>query len=413
MTRQERDADWHVRELLAQLSQVSMPSKLSGLAEYVDRAETVAFHHVTAAALQFVIDSSRGTLKKSESGWIFDSQSQGHFMVGLACDAFDPKLLVLTCSRLGGDRPPKTTNSRYDLAPPGKYKTLELLWAAELAYLSEPLGVLVKRLCDEASNYIAETILSRLNSGELRVAKQLYDLLRIVVTDSETRAKVWFATVGPEYGFRLVDDAAGSGALKAIYAGVGNDAVSPERVLAQLVQTRLPREMLLMDISAKSGSVIDGDIPKAGYAQQGLSYTYVMHALYHSDNFCIFPVYRADPIAVFALFPSDLDSVRNLLANNASRFAEVASRLVEPIIEAASLFDSELPPGNVPIPQTIIAAAEVGMSSTSEPESPAAGIDRENLGLLLFKSLAAIRESRGGTYGLRRSGTRLGWVQDK
>lgn len=408
MTNQERDADWHVRELLSQLSRVGMPSKLAGLTDYVDRAETVAFHHAISAVSEFVVDISRGALRNDDGGWIFDSQSRAHYSIRLATDAFDPKLLVLTCSRLGDNTPRQSVRSRWDLAPPGKFKTLELVWATELTHLVEPLGALVQRLCDEASDYIAERILARLNSTELHVAKELYNLLRVVVTDPDTRAKIWFATVGPHYGFRLVDDAAGSGALKAIYAGVANDAVSPERVLAQLIQTKLPRELLLMDVSAKAGSVLDGNIPKAGYAQQGMSYTYVMRSLYRSENFCIYPVYRAEKIAVFALFPSELDSVRNLIANNLSRFAEVASRLVSPIIEAASLFDSELPPGNVPVPQTDTHVA-VDMDTISDPslDSVTAGSDRENLGVLLFRSLAAIKESRRGTVGLRRFGTRL------
>lgn len=410
MAELNRDTDWYLRELLSTLSQVKVPSKLSGLSEYVDTAETVAFHRIALAASEYVFDLSKGTLGSNDGGWVYDSQSQGYYSISLSCDAFDPKLLVLVCSRLGdgGAGPPQSVRSRFHLAPPGKFKELELVWPATFAYMVEPLGALVQRLFDETSTYIAEQLLTRLNSAELRVAKELYALLRVVVTDPEMRATIWFATVGPEYGFRLVDDAAGSGALKAIYNGVANDPVSPERIFAQLIQTKLPRQLLLMDLSAKRGLVMDGCIPKAGYAQQGLSYTYVMQSLYQANQFCIFPIFRAESVAVFALFPSELDAVRNLMAENLSRFEEVAARLVTPIVEAAHLFDSELPPGSVPIPRVASDGGnEKRVSFGPDLEGVLGGEGRDNLGLLLFESLSSIKENRKGTAALRRSGTRL------
>lgn len=333
--------DIYLRKVLNSISEIKQPSRLFGLSDYVKLAEGVLIQGVVDLLNEHIEDCSNGVIANSGGGYINDKSSGKQYMLSVSHNISHPKALAIVWTPLRGSSSSSILlDSACFLSSPCAFSSLEVYSPPEIVDYAISSMYLARKLLEEGSDYIFENILSILQNEEISVAKKLYDELRLVVLDKDKREEVWFATLSSEYGFRLADPRVGSKALDAIRKGIGGDSVSPLVVLSQLIETRLPRELLLMNEAAKTEKIVDASIPRSGYAISGHGYTYVMQVLYDSDSFGILKICEKDGVVVLALFPSDSTYVRDLLVEHKAQLGEVAEAIIDPIRAARNLFDS-------------------------------------------------------------------------
>ena len=233
----------------------------------------------------------------------------------------------------------KATRRSGPIRSPGRFKRFVVSVPPSLAGAATQVVEHGQLILDAGYQWVADKILELAESQEIRVGEGLYSLCREIFPEIEFRREIWFATVGPLYGFRLIAPEVVDGALE-VYSSAAKDLpVSALDLLAQLIATCLPRELLLMDKAARRGGIMDVNISDAGYARD--PYAFVMSGLYKSTAFTIYPILRRreDDLAVMALFPTHRVAILSRFDAYVEDFRERAVNLAAAITEASSLFE--------------------------------------------------------------------------
>ena len=225
------------------------------------------------------------------------------------------------------------------LAAPGRYRKLRVYVPEKWEFLADYIVPAGQLILDAGYSWIADMIVQAMDGAEEKVTARLYGLSREIFPEDDLRKKLWFATVGPVYGFRLVSSEVTKEALRDISAFTTDLAVDPVDLLAELLTTRLPRQMLLMDKAAKLDSTINLNFADAGYSKSPSRYAFVMKSLYGGSSVSMMTLLRADNFAVLALFPTGHREISLRLEAHRHEFEEVARQLSGPIVKAASLFE--------------------------------------------------------------------------
>jgi hypothetical protein len=210
---------------------------------------------------------------------------------------------------------------------------------ADLSVVATPLLERATMLLEVGYSWIATKIFELCSSEEVTVAKGLYALSREIFPEKSLRELIWFASVGPLFGFRLISPDVSNAALDALARNTSGAPVSPLELLGGLLESRLPRELLLMNVAARSDSAIDLDVSDAGYSKGGSRYAFVLSSLYGGRSITMLPILRADQFAVMALFPAGYELIVSRIEAHRSLFESRALELSQAIVEAADLFE--------------------------------------------------------------------------
>jgi len=208
-------------------------------------------------------------------------------------------------------------------------------------HLSDTLLQRGQLILDTGYSWMVESILLMVERQQLRVAEGLYALSRELFPERTLQREVWFATVGPAFGFRLISPDVTRAALDAITLTTLDLPVNPIDFLAELLATRLPRDQLMMNVAAKGDQTIDVDLRNAGYARTDSRYSFVLNRLYGSYAVTMMPLLRSHNFAVLALFPTGRAAIRDRLEVHRDEFGDRALELSGTIVDAATLFDPE------------------------------------------------------------------------
>jgi hypothetical protein len=251
---------------------------------------------------------------------------------------------------------------------PGRFKRFAVTLPSSLSDAATPVLEHGQLILDTAYSWIADQILEFTDARELHVAEGLYSLARELFPEPNYRRELWFATVGPLYGFRLIASEVVDGALRTYSEGVRDLPISPLDLLARLLASCLPRNLLLMDAAARRDGAMDVDVSNAGYAHD--PYAYVMKSLYGSTSFTIYPLLTRSHLSVMALFPTGRQAILSRLEAHKGEFSDRARDLASAIEESARLFE----------------VVETKPEETDEPS-----VKRLNIGHLVGQTVEAAR----------------------
>ncbi len=338
-----RDAEQTRSALLDLLRTSCGTPTLASCIAFVQSAEEVAKSFTVAHAKVYLAELSPFRLVPAGANTLVDNRGDQYLVLG----SEEPKNhldFFITVIPLTPGKPENLKEQAARLRPPSRFREVWVLVPAVFESIQNALLERSKFIMDISYAWIADSIIRMVDSDQIRVAEGLYDISRDVFPEENLREQIWFATVGPVYGFRFMTPEVVRSALKMISSQTLEMPVDPIDLLAELISTRLPRQLLLMDKAARVDFSMDVDIADAGYSKGVSRYPFVLKSLYGSSSLTMLPLLRAANFAVLALFPAKNDIIRDRLDSHMNEFAERALQLTQKLVEASSLFEDHSDP---------------------------------------------------------------------
>jgi hypothetical protein len=319
-----------------------------------DLAETVSlerFSDLRSAARaveQLVVDHCQSGVRKMLDYFLLTNGNRDirelytlPMAISAGRDLRNPRLLVLTVTANQQLRTPTPLSSTFEIAGHGMVREVTVMTPDFLDEFASLACDLCAQLVEMGYAWLDAAVDEFVHRAELSVAAEMYSLVRGILPARAAHENLWFACLHREFGFRLVDPVVSSAALQLIDENVERFGGSAAQFLAELLQTRLPRDQLLMQRSHELGTTLEVDVADAGYTRKGDIYSYVLTALYGSTAFTIFPVYAVGPTTIFALYPAGQSEIADHLRQHRSELERMASDVATRLDEYASLFDAE------------------------------------------------------------------------
>lgn len=235
----------------------------------------------------------------------------------------------------------KTVSRSRQIGGYGQYEKLELVLAQQAAEHVTLIADVVVAVLESGYTWIKERIDNFVKQQEVALGEKLYAYMRSIFPSEEVAENLWFAVLTEEYGFRLIDPKAADRAYGLMRPHARTYGHSPTQLVAELLQTRLPRETLLMHKALALGQCVDVDLADASYRKEGALYATVLAALYGSDAFTIFPLREDGRFSILALFPTGMPIIRERLTAHRSQLIEIASELGHEVKKAERLFERD------------------------------------------------------------------------
>ena len=117
---------------------------------------------------------------------------------------------------------------------------------------------------------------------------------------------------------------------------------STNRLVAEMVSTRLPKEKLLMQKAIEANQIMDVDIKQAKYSKEGSIYSAAMSSFYGCDSFTIHPILIDSKANVVALYPSDMRSeLEYVLSMHANELIKICNNSTSRIYQVQKLFEGK------------------------------------------------------------------------
>jgi hypothetical protein len=223
----------------------------------------------------------------------------------------------------------------------GPLANVSVILPAAIASYEEPILTLAATVLDVGLAWIETSLLDAMGDAEVAIVEALYSLVRRIMPEPSLHRYVWFATVGPLYGFRFVSRPVTEQALEKLKSFVNGKTIDPLDLLAALLASRRPKGGLLMTKAIAEGRCIEVDVADADYAHDGNYYAYVLTALYGGTAFTIYPVHSIGEFHVVALFPVGRHDIADRLTHEIAELRDVSTRLGRQISEAVALFDQD------------------------------------------------------------------------
>jgi|GEM_PF-6046753 hypothetical protein len=190
----------------------------------------------------------------------------------------------------------------------GRTKRVRLYLCKTLDADVDLLCSIVTAVLEAGYEWMTHQIEELSSSVELSLVDNLYKELRRIVENDLLQANLWFSCVTKGHGFRLIEPSLVKKAFPLIDKHANEFGYGANRLVADLISTRLPCEGLLMHACAQINRCMDGDMAQARYKHDGSTYLATLISLYGKEAFTIFPLYVSSVFSVLALFPTETRS---------------------------------------------------------------------------------------------------------
>jgi hypothetical protein len=279
------------------LSSLSLP-KLPDLAEQV---EEMARQRLLASIRDFAPQICLSRKAATEGCLVHSDGTVLHYSA--ADDLEDRQRLGIVFTPVSETKP-RMRQRQIAIAGPGRYAKVRYFWPHELALDFELLTEITRAALETAYSWFKTAVHLTIDHERLSLGQHLYRSLRTVIPDDSLRENLWFATVTDDYGFRLLDPDLAHAAFGLIQPHAPKYGYSVNRLVAELLSTRLPRAKLLMQRAVAENRCVVADLSTAIYRKEGSIYASALAALYGSESFAVSPILTKGPICIVALYPA-------------------------------------------------------------------------------------------------------------
>lgn len=227
-----------------------------------------------------------------------------------------------------------------NLTSTGKYKKISVILPNKLIKSKICIIDFFKCIFETTYSWFKEQVLYYINNNKVCVARKLYSYLHSKVESKEILQNFWFAIVGQGYGFRLLDYDLTLNAFELIDKSVEKYDGYTNRLVTELISTKLPTQKMLMQIAIDNKATLIGDLSKAVYTSEGSIYSTTLNTLYDGESFVIQPLY-IDDFSVLALYPIELkNEIESIIKYNQSVFCQLVQDEMKQLITAYDLFSN-------------------------------------------------------------------------
>ena len=313
--------------------------RLAALSEAVDEIESLIQQHCGQRIRELLVAVSNLRVVPASSYLLGPGDEYFELVV-----TNDPRktgvLLVTVLARSPYESQPLTKRVRR-ISGYGRYDKVEVLLPRCITEHATLIVESVVAICESGYAWIRERIEELVASEEVALGARLYRYARTIFPSRKINENLWFAVVSEQWGFRLIDGTVVDRAFDLMKPQALEYGHSTTKLVAELLQTRLPREKLLMQQALTLGQCIDVSLADAQYRQEGSIYASVLSALYGSDAFTIFPIRQEGQFSILALFPTGMSLVKERLIEHKDEMCEIASTIGCEVKQAEKLFDRD------------------------------------------------------------------------
>jgi len=326
------------RSKLLMFLQQSCPAPTLGAAsEFLTSVET-ALTEAVGSSLRHILDTKSHLGLSGLSGHLTDSDGV-HYVLSSAPDPGAPATFIVSLIPISPQGPLDLVRRRRKVRRSGRYSDAVVILPDRVKESASLCADAVQLLLITGYAWAVSQILMIASRAETEIGIHLYRLLHKVVPEDPLASRVWFATIGPAYGFRLCDPQATTAALEVIQQNLLGAPISPLAILASLLETRLPRQRTLMQKAAAQHRCIEVDVSDTDYARDGDFYAYVLKMLYGGTALTIMPLSVTDAVSVFALYPTGEGVISRRLEAHRDDFERLATAHADEIVKAIDLFE--------------------------------------------------------------------------
>lgn len=327
----------HIRNELNQLPKIY---SIDGLRNLCENTEQKVLSLCIAFIKEYADKLFRSVTKKYSNDFIVDVDGN-FYSIRLTDDIVEKtKLIVLINSqRLISS---ELTTIDIKLKSTGKYKKISVILPNKLIRGKIYITELFKCIFETTYFWFKEQVLYYISNNKICVARKLYSYLHSTVENKEILQNFWFAIVGQGYGFRLLDYDLTLSAFDLIDKNIEKYDVYTNRLVSELISTKLPTQKMLMQIAIDNKAILIGDLRKAVYTSEGSIYSTTLYTLYDSNNFVIQPIY-IDDFSILALYPVELkNEIESIINHHKAVFCQLVRNEMTQLITAYDLFSNRV-----------------------------------------------------------------------
>lgn len=315
---------------------------LNSLEQNLGSIKINQLQYLSEAIESFILQKLDDTIKKyssvlwgltlHEASCIFN-YSRCHLFYTFACSIRKYEEMILTIT--SESEFVELKNVEISLDAYGRYKKLVFIYPEFLKIDPNATLGLIKTMFEVGYNWYFEQIDRIVASLEVSLADELYSYTRKIIYNKQLRDNLWFSSITDGYGFRLIGRDVSRSSFKLIDGNNKSSFHSTNRLVAELLNTRLPSNQLLMNQCALLKQCIDADMSNADYSKGDNIYGLTLAAFYDSTSFTIYPIYISDRFAVFCLFPTEHNKyLSEILSQHSNELTEVILRRKSDLIKS-------------------------------------------------------------------------------
>lgn len=285
------------------------------------------------------------------SDYIVDSNGDFYY-VKFVEDILERGKIIIVINIISNEKIPMIeVNS--DLNYTGKYNTISIVVPKKLYRTSIILVDFYKCIFETTYCWFKEQILLYVSDIKNCVARKLYDYLRSIIHSNNLLENFWFAIVGQGYGFRLLDYNLTLNSFELISRNTDTYGSYTNKLVTELLSTRLPSEKMLMQIAIDNKATLVGELRKAVYTAEGSIYSTTLYSLYGGESFVMWPIY-IDEFSIVALYPIDAkEELEKLIKMNLFTLRQIIKNEMSQLMLAYNLFSNKSSTSYLTIPEIV------------------------------------------------------------
>lgn len=260
-------------------------------------------------------------------------------------DVQDSSVLLISVLPRPRGRFQRLTQKTISIGGYGKYRKVRFFFTQELTKDLDLLIGVVSGLLESGYAWFSNQVEALTASAEIAMVSDLYTKIRSLLANEHLAKNFWFATITAGYGFRLIDPRVARDSFTLIEKSASDYGRSTNRLVAELLATRLPRHGLLMHTSVTLNRCLDlAELSKARYKQTGSIYASAVAALYGTETLTIYPLYVSDQLSVLGLLPAeDRTSIIPVLQYHDHELKQAIENAAERIVTSIQIFEERSP----------------------------------------------------------------------
>lgn len=241
-------------------------------------------------------------LHLSQDGVFLVDDGANLYELSCAEEVTNHNLLLILLSVRGAERQYALEHCRFSISEAyGQFLSFDLTFPKKVRVKKEEVQDLVTTVFETGYNWFFEKTLEMVRREEDRLGYGLYSFARTVIHSKALLDSVWFASITKGFGFRLLNEAVARESFRLIKPNAAKFKRSTNVLVAELLNTKLPEEQLLMIKAITAKTTIDANLRNAAYNRTDSLYAATLKALYGQNHFTVYPVYESDRACVVAL----------------------------------------------------------------------------------------------------------------
>ena len=326
-------------DIIQSLDEDFFSIKLSQISELAEAIEHILIEKVKNILKKYSKELF-GILCEEDKCFLVSENKDVLFTINVAESLKDPGLLhIVIAPNILGE---KIKLSEYTILIKGfgRIKMIILSYPDVIDIKLDIIHLILREIYESVYNWFKIKISCLVSSERVALTEELYNFTKKIITSEKLRKHLWYATVTKGYGFRLIEQDVALDLFDQISPNAEYFWQSTNRLVAEMLSTRLPKEKILMQKAIESNKILDVSIKDAPYSKEGDIYAAAMFAFYGGDSFTIHPIVTDKDTSVLALYPTDkrneLEPIINL---HKKKLVEISQRSTKLINKAIDLFD--------------------------------------------------------------------------